>query len=161
DFDSARRMCQSNPSSGPKWFLVPGSQMNSQVELFSRQFATAEKSYTELERRYPGGCDFQYGAISYQSALGRLLMLRGADDSGRKILEDCLQTEKLALIKSPQAPGTHYLLAAIEASLGETEEAITYLASASDHGWVDYRSLELDPRFDLIRHDSRYRQIVD
>lgn len=124
-------------------------------------YAEAETSYSELEKNDPGGYGPFYGEVGYRSALGRLLMLKGAETSGRKILEECLRTEKSALAQRPQDARILYRLAAIEASLGETDPAIADLRNAAEHGWVDYRSLQLDPRFDLIRGDSRYREIVD
>jgi hypothetical protein len=35
------------------------------------------------------------------------------------------------------------------------------LRAAAAAGWLDYRSLQLDPRFDGIRNDSRYQKTFE
>ena len=161
DFVSARRLCESNPSQSAKFFFALGMEITAQVQLFSHQYAEAEKSFSELEKRDPGGHGpFSFG-VSYQSALGYLLMLKGEETPGRRVLEECLRTEKATLARGPQDRRVLYSLAAIESSLGETEPAIGYLRRAYENGWVDYRSMELDPRFESIRGDARYHQIAD
>ena len=74
---------------------------------------------------------------------------------------DGCDVEKKALKIIPQNSETLDRLAAIESSLEETEPAIQALRAASESGWVDYRSLDLDPRFDSIRKDKRFTQISE
>ncbi len=162
DFDSARRICESHVTRRANFFFSPDAQITAQVQFFSRQYAEAEKSYIELEKVDPGGSGPPFlNAPSYQSALGRLLLLKGEETSGRRTLEECLRIEKTTLARKPQNRRVLYSLAAIESSLGEVEPAISYLWGAHENGWVDYRSMELDPRFDSIRGDARYRQIAN
>jgi hypothetical protein len=137
------------------------AEIAAQVEFFARNNAEAERLYTDLEKTDPGGGHSFYGAISYQSALGRLRCLAGDETSGRIILNRCLKTETEALAQGPHHPETLYRIAAIEASLGEKNSALQHLQAAASAGWLDYRSLSLDPRFDAIRDQPRYGQIFD
>jgi hypothetical protein len=57
-------------------------------------------------------------------------------------------------------PATCYRIAAIEASLGHVNIALRYLEAAITAGWLDYRSLQLDPRFDGISQDRRFRDFI-
>ena len=74
-------------------FVFESSEIAAQVEFFSRNNAEAERLYAELEKADPGGGGSFFGAISYQSALGRLRCLAGDENSGRAILNRCLKTE--------------------------------------------------------------------
>jgi tetratricopeptide (TPR) repeat protein len=161
DFGSARRTCEDHVNRNPKVSFSLDLQITAQVLFFSRQYAEAEKSYDELAKMHSGGRGYFSGAVSYQSALGCLSMVKGEETSGRRILEECLRNEKATLVRMPKDRRVLYSLAAIESSLGETEPAIAYLRRAYENGWVDYRSMELDPRFDSIRSDTPYRQITD
>ena len=83
------------------------------------------------------------------------------DDAAREILQRSLADEKVALEQAPNHPQILYRLAAIEASLGEVDSSLTYLTRAFASGWLDYRSLALDPRFDRIRGEVRYQKLFE
>ena len=69
----------------------------------------------------------------------------------KRLLEDCLIKERANAEREPGNPEAAYRLAAVEASLGMTEASLSHLRKSVALGWVDYRSLNLDPRFDLVR----------
>jgi hypothetical protein len=69
----------------------------------------------------------------------------------KRILEDCLTREQANAEREPGNPEAVYRLAAVEASLGMAEASLSHLRKSVALGWVDYRSLNLDPRFDLVR----------
>jgi hypothetical protein len=106
-----------------------------------------------------GGGTF-YGAVSYQSAIGRLELAEG-NEKGRSVLLEAKANEGEEATASSPDPDALYRLAAIEASLGESEMALAHLRTASDMGWIDYRSLALDPRFDGVRGLAGYKQVID
>jgi serine/threonine protein kinase len=137
------------------------AQMTAQVEFFRRNFAEAEKLYLELTRSDPGGGGHFYGAVSYQSAIGQLRRVLGDEQAGQKILDAEEAKETLALASAPRHPEILYRLAAIKASLGDVQPAVDYLRRAFEAGWIDYRSLDIDPRFDAIRQDSAYRDVFE
>lgn len=159
DFVSARELCQKNKERDLQSSY--SAQIAAQVEFFSRNYADAEKLYRDLEQTDPGGGGSFYGAVSYQSALGRLLTASGDGASARATLLSCLDRERKALVTAPHHPEILYRAAAIESSLGEIDAALTHLRLAAASGWLDYRSLVLDPRFDSLRQDSRYSSISE
>jgi hypothetical protein len=63
--------------------------------------------------------------------------------------------------KDSENPADAYILAALEASLGETSRAMDYLDMAIRLGWLDYRSLQFDPRFDQVVREPRFRELVE
>jgi tetratricopeptide (TPR) repeat protein/tRNA A-37 threonylcarbamoyl transferase component Bud32 len=157
DFDTARKISTEN------WIryrdFAFSEEMAAQVEFFSRNFPEAEKLYQELASKDPNGGSSFYGAVSYQSALGRLHLAAADEKSGARILEEELRKEFEALRSAPNHPEILYRVAAIEASLGRVEVALEHLRAATKAGWIDYRSLDLDPRFDALRSDRRYQEI--
>jgi tetratricopeptide (TPR) repeat protein/tRNA A-37 threonylcarbamoyl transferase component Bud32 len=159
DFDSARQIVTENSARYRDFTFA--QEMPAQVEFFSRRFGDAEVHYRDLAAKDPEGGGTFYGAVSYQSALGVLRLLAGETEDGRRILEQSLADEKKALESQPQHPEILYRAAALEAALGHAEPAIAYLNRAFDAGWIDYRSLVLDPRFDSVRQFPKYQEVLD
>ncbi len=136
-------------------------QMGAQVAFFSRNLPEATKLYEALAGSDPdGGGDF-YGGVTFQSALGRLHILNGHDAIGRALLTNCLARETRTLEQAPQDAGVLYRLAAIEASLEDRLSCLDHLDAAAQAGWIDSRSLSLDPRFDSVRTAARYKSIFE
>jgi len=134
------------------------AQMAAQVEFFARNFGEAENLYRQLAEKDLNGGGAFYGAVSYQSALGRLHSAEG-DDLGRDFLLKAKAKEKEEVAASPSNPDAFYRLAAIEASLGDTDAALAHLRAAKNAGCIDHRSLAIDPRFDSLRALEEYKQI--
>lgn len=62
--------------------------------------------------------------------------------------------------QTPRNPEALYRLAAVEASLGMSEDAVTHLRKGINSGWIDYRSFAQDPRFDAIRESLEVQTAV-
>jgi hypothetical protein len=135
-------------------------QMAAQVEFFGRNFAEADTLYSQLAATDFGAGGAFYGATSYQSVLGHLRRTNG-DEKGARALEDALHKEMEALRDRPHHPEILYRVAAIQSSLGQVAEALSNLQGSFANGWLDYRSLSLDPRFDSIRQTKVYQDIFD
>jgi tetratricopeptide (TPR) repeat protein len=136
------------------------AEMAAQVEFFGRDFAEAEKLYTQLYEQDPlGGGNF-YAAVSYASALGRIKM-ETDPAAGRELLEQARKAELEIVGSNDQDPAPFYRLAATEASLGLTDAALAHLRAAAEAGWIDYRSLGIDPRFDSLRDDPVYARLIE
>jgi tetratricopeptide (TPR) repeat protein len=159
DFSGARetlrssRCDRSQPSSA--------DQIAAQIEFFGRDFQAAEQRYRNLVEEDAEGGGSYYGAVSFQSALGRARQALGDMDGARPLLEACLKRETAALNRAPEHPEVAYRLAAVEASLGLPEAALGHLQRATASGWIDYRSLNLDPRFDSLRGNPAFQTIID
>ena len=135
-------------------------RMAAQIEFFAKNFEAAEKLYGDLAQADPGGGGSFYGAITYRSALGRAWQAFGDNTRGEALLEHCLVEEKAAVSREPENPEVVYRLAAVEASLGLTESALEHLQTAVSLGWIDYRSLATDPRFDALRENLEFQLML-
>ena len=157
DFDAARR---ENDGTRDPDELGEGAQIAAQIEFFSRNFEMAAKLYSELSVNEPSGGGSFHGAADYQSALGRSLQELGRSEGAKETLVRCLETERSMVERQPDNPEAVYRLAAVESSLGLTDLSIRHLISAVQCGWIDHRSLQLDPRFDSLRGDSQFDKII-
>jgi tetratricopeptide (TPR) repeat protein len=135
-------------------------QMMAQVCFFSHRFDEAKKLYADLARTDAKGGGYFYGAVSYESALGYLDLASGNKKKGAQILEAALEQERQRLRVAPRHPETLYRIAAIEASLGHTNPALDHLRGAMAEGWIDFRSLTFDPRFDNLRHEVKFKELL-
>ena len=151
DFAAARSIYRQNVELYQNYGLT--NQMAAQVEFFARNFSEAQKLYKALSESDSTGGDTFYGSVSYESALGQLRCLAGDESGGRQVLNEALIRESAALAIAPDHPQILYRIAALESSLGQNQQALHHLALAVDAGWLDYRSFQLDPRFDAIRDD--------
>ena len=161
DFGAARKICQENGQrAGADANLNNNStKIAALIELFARNYPEAERLYRELADRNPSGASASYEGISYDSALGCLREKLGDKSAAEKILAECLQKE-LAAGPQPQNSEALYRVAAIYSCLGQTELAFEFLTRAVGAGWIDYRSLRLDPRFDTISSDARFKKTI-
>ncbi|PZR75667.1 MAG: hypothetical protein DLM73_04575 [Chthoniobacterales bacterium] len=149
NFEAAREICRSHLGNGNE--LGEMAQIAAQIEFFARNFAAAEELYRKLGSSDADGGGSFYGTITYQSALGRIRQTLGDNEAATKLLQDSLAKETAALNRRPRNPEAPYRLAAVEASLGLHEASLQHLRQAAALGWMDYRSLSLDPRFDSLR----------
>jgi serine/threonine protein kinase/tetratricopeptide (TPR) repeat protein len=158
NFAEARAFCLKNRSLDHE--AIESTQLAAQIEFFARNFPEAQRLYQRLdESDHDGGVGF-YGNVSYGSALGRIGTSLGHSADARVILERCLRKELRQLEAAPDNPDILYRISAIESSLGKNASAIEHLEAAVAAGWIDYRSLSLDPRFDSISNDTRLQTIL-
>jgi tetratricopeptide (TPR) repeat protein/TolB-like protein len=149
EFDAAREICRQHFRYTNE--LGEMAQIAAQIEFFARNYQAANELYTKLAQADPHGGGSFYGAIPYQSALGRIKQPLGSKDVADQLLRDSLETERAAFNLQPRNPDIAYRLAAVEASLNFTDAALQHLHEAAALGWMDYRSLQKDPRFDSLR----------
>ena len=157
DFAGARRENQKVSESDD---LGDGPRLAAQIEFFARDFQAAEKLYSELSLREPEGGGRYHGAVDYQAAIGRSLQELGRPAEAKEKLMSCLQRESKTVEQQPDNPEALYRLAAVEASLGRIDSSIQHLRAAVQKGWIDYRSLQMDPRFDALRRESQFDGII-
>ncbi|HEV2841496.1 MAG TPA: protein kinase [Chthoniobacterales bacterium] len=154
-FEAAREVCRSLPAAGDGL-----TEISAQIEFFDRKFDAAIELYRILNRANPNGGGSFHGAMTYCSAAGRAKQALGEMSEAKRLLEECLTRERANAEREPDNPEPVYRLAAVEASLGMTEASLSHLRKAAALGWVDYRSLALDPRFDSL-HGPEFQAIID
>ena len=159
DYETARKLCQ---EARAKYAGNPQPLMMAAViEFFSRRFDVAERLYREAcVSNREGGVDF-LGSVRFLSALGFVQKLSSARaKEGKILLEEARALDEKELLLAPDNLRQLYSLAADNAALGNREEATTMLNKAIEAGWIDYRSMELDPRFDSIRETQAFKDTL-
>jgi serine/threonine protein kinase/Tfp pilus assembly protein PilF len=159
EFEAAREICRRHFSNLNE--LGEMAQVAAQIEFFARDYGAAEELYEKLAKSDAHGGGSFYGAITYQSALGRIKQALGSQDTGTTLLQESLDAETAALRRQPGNPEAAYRVAAVEASLNLTEAALQHLHQAVALGWLDYRSLQRDPRFDSLRTTPELDTLID
>jgi tetratricopeptide (TPR) repeat protein len=156
DYKTARDKCslaRSQFKSNPQPAI-----MAAQIEFYNRNFVEAEKLYEEaLSRERGGGVDFG-GSIRYLSALGYIKSLSHRVEEGRTLLEEARALDEKELLLNPDSSRRLYSLAANQAALGNEAEANRSLEQALAAGWIDFRSMMLDPRLDSIRDRPSFQE---
>jgi tetratricopeptide (TPR) repeat protein len=159
DYDDARKKCEEariKYNDNPQPLM-----MAALIEFFSRHFNEAEKLYREASMSdRTGGVDFT-GSVRYLSALGLIQKLSSPHSKqGQALLEEARALDERELALAPENPDRLYSLAANHASLGKGDAAIAVLNEAIAAGWIDHRSMELDPRFDSIRSTQAFKDTL-
>ncbi|HEX8897283.1 MAG TPA: hypothetical protein VF751_01185, partial [Chthoniobacterales bacterium] len=158
EFDRAREICAEHVRNSNE--LGEMAQVAAQIEFFDRKFTAAEELYEKLAKSDAHGGGSFYGAITYQSALGRIRQVLGDNDADA-LLRESLEKETAVLNRQPGNPEAAYRVAAVEASLNSIEPALRHLQQAIALGWLDYRSLQRDPRFDSLRNNPELATLID
>jgi tetratricopeptide (TPR) repeat protein len=158
EFEPAREICINHLRNNE---LGEMAQVAAQIEFFAKNYAAAEELYAKLAKGDEHGGGSFYAAVSYQSALGRIKQALGSNEIATGLLHESLARERAILDRQPANPEAAYRLAAVEAALNLTEAALQHLHQAVALGWLDYRSLQKDPRFDSLRSNPELNTLTD
>jgi serine/threonine protein kinase/tetratricopeptide (TPR) repeat protein len=158
DYEAARKQCEearAKYKDNPQPLILAAV-----IEFFSHHFDAAERLYREacLSNRQ-GGVDF-LGSVRFLSALGFIRRHSGAEAEGKALLEEAQALDEKELLSTPDNLRRLYSLAADYAALGNRKGAAATLEKAIEAGWIDYRSMELDPRFDSIRDTQTFKDTL-
>ena len=159
EFEPARAICRTRFRDFND--LGEMTQIAAQLEFFSRNYEPANELYSKLMKEDAHGGGSFYGAITYRSALARIKQALGANDEATQLLSEALTVEAAAFKLQPRNSEAAYRLAAVEACLNQNDSAFSHLRQAIALGWLDYRSLQLDPRFDSLRTDPELDTLID
>ena len=159
EFEAAREICRDHFRNRNE--LGEMAQVAAQVEFFSRSYPAAKELYSKLMSGDAQGGGLFHGAVTYKSALGRINQAVGENDEATRLLHEALATENAAFRLQPRNPEAAYRLAAVEACLNQTDAAMEHLRQAIALGWLDYRSLQRDPRFDSLRTEPELDTLID
>jgi len=158
DTTGAREICRAQLLHYPDSPIA--KQFGALVEFYSRNYLEAERRYRELADLDPlGGGRDGYSPIDYRSAIARL-QFESNDEKALGLARQIMNESKLELASSPESTEVLYRLAGAEAMLGQTEDCLRHLQAAIDAGWIDYRSPEIDPRFDNVSSDLQFRNLL-
>jgi tetratricopeptide (TPR) repeat protein len=156
-FEGARQQChEAQGRFQGDWEL---QLFAAEIEFYARNFDSARLLYGELAMRHREGEPAFAGSIRFLSALGFIDEFTGHTSDGRALLREARALDLKELDIAPGNPRLLYSLAAGTAALGEKDEALRILQKAVEAGWIDHRSLSLDPRFDSIRDAQQYKEI--
>ena len=160
DSEGARQLCRAERLHYPDSPIA--KQFAALLEFFTRNYGEAGHLYQELAKSDPlgGGRDGAYGAVDYRSALARLKIESGDKLEARRLLFEVFDAAKRKLASAPHDAEALYRLSAAEAMLGRTEASLKDLRAAIRDGWIDYRSTQLDPRFDTVSARLEFRTIL-
>ncbi len=157
EFDRARARCEGareKYKSNPQLLM-----MAAQIEFFSRNFGPAENLYSGLMKGdHAGGVGYP-GSVRFLSAIASIHATVGVADA-KALLHEALMLDNKEVGAAPGNPARLYSLAADYAALGEETSSLRALESAIAAGWIDYRSMTLDPRFDAVRATPRFQQAI-
>jgi tetratricopeptide (TPR) repeat protein len=131
-----------------------------QVEFYAGDYPKAESLYRQLtieDRK--GGVDFT-GSCRFLAALGFIRKTAGDEAEGVSLLHEARRFDLQELQIAPDNLRRLYSLAATNAALGEREAAFNALNRAIEAGWIDFRSMSLDPRFGSIRETTQFRAAI-
>jgi tetratricopeptide (TPR) repeat protein/tRNA A-37 threonylcarbamoyl transferase component Bud32 len=157
EFESARQQCQDAQRRFQNdWEL---QLLAAEIEFYARDFDVAEKLYRDLMAKERTGETTFAGAIRFLSAVGFMRRSAGDESEGRIFLEEARACDLKGVAVAPDNPWFLYSLAADCAALEEADSALHQLENAIAAGWIDYRSLSLDPRFDSVRETARFKKI--
>ena len=158
DYEDARKRCESARTKfkdNPQPLL-----MEAMIAFFSRRFLEAQKLYREaVASNRTGAIDFA-GSVRFLSAIGFIQKKAGAEAEGKALLEEATALDEKEALSSPENPRPLYSLAADYAALSKGEAAVSTLGKAIDLGWIDRRSVTLDPRFDSVRDSEAFKDIL-
>ena len=133
--------------------------LKAQIDLFSGDYVTAEATYRRLLQMDRKGLITYYSSISYLSALGFLRLQAGDLPQADLFLEQATQMHSEST--DNEGPQAIYDLAAIRAIQGRKSDALIFLERAICSGWIDFRATGLDPRFQSLREDPRFVQMLE
>ncbi len=158
DFAAARETCRELRNQQPVEGVV--LMMSALIEFFGRDFPAAEAFYRELlEKDRAGGENFA-GGPGHLCVLGYLRCQAGATEVGQALLAEARLQAEAGVRKAPEDPRRLFALAAVQAAAGEVDSALDALEKAVAAGWIDFRSLALDPRFDVVAGTPRFQEIT-
>ena len=122
--------------------------------LFLGQAYEEQQSYEKAIATFQTGITLSHGVPVYVAGLGHAYALAGKRGDALKVLADLKAASKRRYVPS-------YEIAVIHAGLGDKDETFAWLQKAyddRDSSWLV--DLNVDPRFEPLRSDARFVELV-
>lgn len=127
-------------------------QLASDFFLFSRDFNEALKHLQKIKHM----------SFDQKTALSFLLYRKWGKAWATPILEEIIALKLERIVEGEDISSlTRLNLSKAYSVIGDKESAIQWLEDSVNKGWTHYKLIEIDPRFDLIRQDPRYRAQIE
>ncbi|MBF90032.1 MAG: hypothetical protein CMG75_10370 [Candidatus Marinimicrobia bacterium] len=120
--------------------------------LFSRDFNRALLYLQKL----------QYMNFNQKTALSFLLYRKWGKSWATPLLEEIIDSKLENINQGGDVSSlTRLNLSLAYSAIGDKESAIEWLENSVTKGWIHYKLIEIDPRFDIIRQDPRYQAEIE
>jgi serine/threonine protein kinase/Tfp pilus assembly protein PilF len=130
------------------------------IELLSDNLDEALRLYTQTEKGFSGRIEM--GTTQFATPGASYVYLKRGDTENFEYAIQRRINEAQALVDAGHQHFIYpYELATAYAMLGDADRACGYLEDAVTAGWRHYRYTMIDPSFDSIRGDIRFRRIVN
>ena len=97
-----------------------------------------------------------------KTALAYILLQKWDRKWANTLLDEVInQLLKRIEVNGDIGSSTRRILAGAYSIMDDKESALNWLEEAVDKGWTLYRWIEIDPRFDAIRDDPRYTELIE
>ena len=158
-YSEAKRMLADIATRFPDSQFLP--VLAAETSFFAGESEEALKRYNELAAAGSYSTKWQFfGAVNPLSAVACILMSRGEPDQAQRKLAEAKIVDEQILAQHPNNPRILHDLAAVECLKGNPSGALKLLAAAISAGWVEHRSTLIDPRFQAMREDAQFKQLV-
>jgi adenylate cyclase len=136
------------------WINLQAGDLEEAIEYWSR--------YEDIEKQFTDSTQY----IPFRHRLGYVLALKGDTVVAKKLISEQrrLDKERFKNIRGYGVWGSgffYYDLAASNAWLGNKEEAVAWLDSASQKGFMNSWYLENDPLLNNIRNTAEFKKIQE
>lgn len=112
-----------------------------------------EAMYTEAITELQKARTLSGGSPHVVAALGHAYAVSGKKGEAQKLLDELKKPAK-------QDYSSPYFLAIVDAGLGEKDEALEYLRKAYERRISELVFLKREPRFDNLRADRRFQDLL-
>ena len=124
-----------------------------EVELFDGNLERAEEFYKRAT-------SVLAGTFAPTTQLGYILLKRGKDAEGNRLLRESLAITARALADGSENYDHMMDQARVYAIQGDTSKALSSLENAIRAGWMLERLLAIDPQLEHLRNSSRFQKLL-
>jgi non-specific serine/threonine protein kinase len=155
--DVSRRVHEAVPD------FVPLLNMMAMISLYDGSYAEAEKLYQQLAAKgsyVPGSFPLGVVSVDYDAALGLIALKTGKSAEAKRLFDRSFEMNRKAIESGNELYHYRYNIAAVLAIRKNNDEAVRWFQKAIDAGWRLYRFAQIDPFFETLRTDERFRQMI-